>query len=179
MLSRILGGLFSLGSIASWFCRETIKAWFFERVVHMSDPFIGSLVEYGPPAAFALLGLWLLGAHTKIFGAFRKETDERRLDEKPALVPQHPPSLSRDHLPRSTPLHKVSVDFSRLDEFLLTFKFTFFNGSETTIAHGFNLRGQVSLIPSPKQWSKLGNPHYSQSNAPHHIDRNKDMDVNI
>ena len=62
MVKSIVSVLFGALTLATWFGRETIKAWFFEKVVHMIEPdkWLGLAVEYGPPLAFALAALWLL-----------------------------------------------------------------------------------------------------------------------
>ena len=50
-----------------WFGRETIKAWFFDKVIHMieSTGILAALVEYGPPVLLAGFGLWLLSGRSK------------------------------------------------------------------------------------------------------------------
>jgi hypothetical protein len=125
MLSRALGVLFVLGSGASWFGREAVKAWFFDRVVHMSDPLIDSIIEYGPPAALALIALWLLGAHKLFLPA-----PLRKKQEPSAGKPPEPSIAGSGGLPHNTPQPKpapVASDW-RHDAWLLDAVFYAVNG---------------------------------------------------
>jgi hypothetical protein len=90
------------------------------------------------------------------------------------------PAASRDGLPRSTPLLGVCVDFDRLDEFILTFKFTFFNGTGATIAQGRNLFGQMTMVvPKPDPWERLLEPHLQESQSRSLVERYKEIEVVI
>src|SRR5436305_789368 len=60
MSPPIAGFITLAAAIVDWFARETIKAWFFERVVHSMNPTADVLLEYGPPLALAGLGIYLL-----------------------------------------------------------------------------------------------------------------------
>jgi hypothetical protein len=60
VIRHVFGAITAIAAGVWWVLRETFKAWFFERVIHMSVPYAEQLVEYGPPALFALLTLWLL-----------------------------------------------------------------------------------------------------------------------
>ncbi|HEV2548439.1 MAG TPA: hypothetical protein VGU20_13955 [Stellaceae bacterium] len=68
MLPKIVALLLSaVASIGTWFARGAIEAWFFGKVVAVTpDPISGGIVEYGPPAAFAALTIWLLLRNTDL-----------------------------------------------------------------------------------------------------------------
>jgi hypothetical protein len=69
-VKRIFAGLFGAGSLATWFFRETIKTWFFDHIVHMASPVLGILAEYGPPASFAVICVYLIGGFDRIINFF-------------------------------------------------------------------------------------------------------------
>ena len=60
MLRKILAGLTGVGAILSWFFQESIKAWFFDKVVHVMTPWEGYIIQYGIPVVFGGACLWLL-----------------------------------------------------------------------------------------------------------------------
>jgi hypothetical protein len=60
MSPKATGALLLVVAIVDWFTRETIKTVFFDRVVHTMSPNADALIEYGPPLAFAAVGLYLL-----------------------------------------------------------------------------------------------------------------------
>jgi hypothetical protein len=64
MSSKASGIVFLVVGILDWFTRETIKTVFFERVVRTMNPNANALVEFGPPLAFAGLGLYFLWQST-------------------------------------------------------------------------------------------------------------------
>jgi hypothetical protein len=60
-MRKKISGIISLGGAALWWLlRESIKALFFDRVIHVIDPIAGYFIEYGPPLALAAFGGWLL-----------------------------------------------------------------------------------------------------------------------
>lgn len=59
MVRNIFPWLSGLVSVITWFSRESIKSWFFDKVVHQMNPVESSLVEYGLPVAFGALCIWL------------------------------------------------------------------------------------------------------------------------
>ncbi len=60
MFKNITTFLSAVFAVSTWFGRETIKAWFFDGVLHMVTPSNFLVFEYGPPAIFAVLTLYLL-----------------------------------------------------------------------------------------------------------------------
>ena len=60
MLKKLLAFLSACGFFISWFSKETIKAWFFDGVVHVITPTEANLIDWGIPAAFAVLCIGLL-----------------------------------------------------------------------------------------------------------------------
>lgn len=61
---KAFGSIFAAGAIGSWFSRELLKTWFFERVLEAMNPYIaipiGLVVEYAPPMALSFAALYLL-----------------------------------------------------------------------------------------------------------------------
>lgn len=66
---RVLGTFLAGGAIYTWFTRELLKAWFFERVLEFMGPYItipiGVLVEYIPPASLGCAAIYLLVGEQK------------------------------------------------------------------------------------------------------------------
>jgi hypothetical protein len=83
MLKRILAIGTGSGSIASWFYREGLKAWFFDQVIHMTDPVLGYVVEFGPPLLLAGVTIWLLANGRSGFarGQNQKPQPNMRLED--------------------------------------------------------------------------------------------------
>jgi hypothetical protein len=60
-MRKKISGIISLSGAALWWLlRESIKALFFDRIIHVMDPIAGYFIEYGPPLALAAFGGWLL-----------------------------------------------------------------------------------------------------------------------
>jgi hypothetical protein len=57
---RIWGGTSALFGVVLWFSKETINAWFFDKVLHVVEPHWGQVVEYGVPTAFFAAALYLV-----------------------------------------------------------------------------------------------------------------------
>jgi hypothetical protein len=66
---RTFGSIFAAGAIGSWFSRELLKTWFFERVLEAMSPYIAVpislIVEYAPPMALSFVALYLLVGEQK------------------------------------------------------------------------------------------------------------------
>jgi hypothetical protein len=60
-MRKKISGIVSLGgAVLWWLLRESFKAFFFDRIIHVIDPIAGYFFEYGPPLALAAFGSWLL-----------------------------------------------------------------------------------------------------------------------
>jgi hypothetical protein len=65
MLKRILLSILSaftgISALVFWFLRGTFEAWFFDKVIQTAPtPNWSWIIEYGPPAVFAALTIWLI-----------------------------------------------------------------------------------------------------------------------
>ena len=60
MFARSLAAISTIAAFLSWFFKETITHWFFGKVVESVDSHVEMLVEYGVPAVFAAVALYLL-----------------------------------------------------------------------------------------------------------------------
>ena len=60
MLRNMFAFLNGLAAMVTWFFRESIKSWFFDKVVHQMNPWESALIEYGIPVAFGGTCIWLL-----------------------------------------------------------------------------------------------------------------------
>lgn len=78
MRNRISWILSALITLVLWFTKESIKSWFFDRVVHEINSYTALLIEYAPPTLFAAITIYLLG-HGKVWG--RKTTHSTKKGE--------------------------------------------------------------------------------------------------
>jgi hypothetical protein len=66
---RAIGSALAGGAIYSWFSRELLKAFFFERVLEAMHPYIaiplGLVVEYAPPTALGAAAIYFLVGEQK------------------------------------------------------------------------------------------------------------------
>jgi hypothetical protein len=62
MRRKVKGCLYAIGAVLLWFFRGTIESWFFDKILQIVEPHPrwSDLVEYGPPAVFAGVALYLL-----------------------------------------------------------------------------------------------------------------------
>jgi hypothetical protein len=74
------------------------------------------------------------------------------------------------------PIRDVSVTFERLDEFLLTFKFTFYNGIESTVART-KLTGIIYLVKPSEHWEILREPQFQGNQSRLHNPPLKDFEL--
>src|SRR2546425_1208498 len=59
VFKKVVGALSAIAAPTWWFSWETIKAAFFEQVVHAMNPFVGGLLHYGVPVLFVGGCVWL------------------------------------------------------------------------------------------------------------------------
>lgn len=81
------------GTLTLWFSRGTVESWFFDKVLKVIEPYPtwSWAIEYGPPAVFAALTIWLLWrAHRRVppapdLNAEAELAKQRRLQDKQDL----------------------------------------------------------------------------------------------
>jgi hypothetical protein len=56
---KVFGSLTSIFAAGSWIFHESIKAWFFDKIVHVMNPWDEYLFHYGIPLLFAGIGIGL------------------------------------------------------------------------------------------------------------------------
>jgi len=93
-ISKWIGpALTGSAAIATWFTRATFEAWFFDKVLHeVVEPRLGSLIEYGPPGAFALVCVYLIVGRNRIAVAGKRETTTGKAE---AVYPPGAKPISR------------------------------------------------------------------------------------
>jgi hypothetical protein len=93
MRKRLLGILGAIGFVATWFVREAISAWFFEKVLNVVniDGHLSQVVEYVPPAALLGFTFWMFLPDIKrrIYGA---PPDTSKPASLSAIVPSPGPA---------------------------------------------------------------------------------------
>lgn len=60
MFRKLLGVISAVSAVILWFAREYLKNTFWDQVLHMTDPMPAYVLEYGPPAIFVALSIYLL-----------------------------------------------------------------------------------------------------------------------
>lgn len=106
--SAIILGLLT---IASWFAKETIQDWFFDKVLHEAViPHWGLVVEYGPPLGFA--GVWLF-----LLLRQRNPTVEKPAEEKAKPSKTFAEMAEVMYPKNAKPIDRISVlDFYKMAE---------------------------------------------------------------
>ncbi len=64
--TRGAAAITGVAALLTWFGREAIKAWFFDKIVQMAPtPGFEALVEYGPPVLFVAATLYFVTRHPR------------------------------------------------------------------------------------------------------------------